>query len=243
MDVTHFQRTFNRFELKYLVPQRSFPSFVSAIDPYVRLDPHCAEPWGYPIYSVYWDSPGRALFWEKIEGLKQRRKLRFRNYGDPEHVFVEIKQRIDRTLQKRRGRTTLAEAEALFDARRHHGPDASDPEDPVLAEALVMRHRYRLRPSMAISYRRRAYFAHYEPDLRITFDRRVQYLHSHLDMSRPFEKGRDLVDPRLLIMEIKFSDRVPVWLGKWVRLFGFQMVRFSKYCTAVDRAHYGGELT
>ena len=33
------------------------------------------------------------------------------------------------------------------------------------------------------------------------------------------------------------------WLIKAVARHGFQMVRMSKYCNAVDRCYYGGQLT
>lgn len=65
---------------------------------------------GYGVWSLYYDSPPELRFyWEKIEGLKFRRKLRIRHYGDPvgvtddsPPVCVEIKQRVNRVTQKRR---------------------------------------------------------------------------------------------------------------------------------------------
>ncbi|MFQ5690917.1 MAG: VTC domain-containing protein [Gemmatimonadota bacterium] len=233
--------TFNRFELKYLVRQRVIPEFLGELAGYLRPDPNATGPWGYPVFSAYWDSDAFALFWEKIEGLKYRRKLRFRRYGDEPFVFIEIKQRTDRTLQKRRARWPLTRTVAAFGPDSDHGP--IQPDDPIVSEALVLKHRFRLRPRMAISYRRRAYFGVYEPDLRVTFDHRVLYRATEVDIARPVRSGRDLIDPRLAIMEVKFDERVPTWLGKAVRRHGFQMVRLSKYCSAVDRTYFGNTLT
>ena len=95
---------FNRFELKYIVHRNLANEFIRALDGYVYADPHSNGDGGYPIYSLYCDSPGLALFWEKIEGIKYRRKVRFRRYGKSPDVFIEIKQRMDRTVQKRRVR-------------------------------------------------------------------------------------------------------------------------------------------
>ena len=241
--MTHYIRSFNRFEIKYVAPHREAQRFVDELQGYVHPDPNCRSEWGYPVHSVYWDSDGLHLFWEKIEGLKNRRKLRFRRYADNSQAFIEIKQRTDRTVQKRRVLWPLDKVLQVFGDGVDTSEQLIQPEDAVASEALVLKHRYQLKPCMAISYLRRAYFGVFESDLRITFDRRVQYLHTELDFRRPFPGGRYLVDPRLVIMEVKFNDRVPVWLAKAVRRHGFQMIRLSKYCTAVDRTHFGNRLT
>ncbi|HEX6135323.1 MAG TPA: polyphosphate polymerase domain-containing protein [Longimicrobiales bacterium] len=244
---TTYQRTFNRYEYKYIVPQRLAERFIRDQDPYVYPDPHCDGEWGYPVHSVYWDSADLALFWEKIEGLMLRRKLRLRRYGDAtDEVFVEIKQRVDRTVQKRRTRWSVGEALHVFGGNGNGGGSgggADDPGDAVAAEALEMYYRHRLKPRMCVSYVRRAFFSRFEPGLRITFDRRLRYDPFCLDVSKPVSGGRDLLDPRLTIMEVKFNDRVPLWLSRAMQSHGFQMTRLSKYCTAVDRTWFGNRLT
>lgn len=235
-------RTWNRFELKYLVPQKRMAALLGAFEGYVAPDAH-GGPYGYPVYSVYWDSPGRRFFWEKVDGEKVRRKLRFRTYAPGGEVFVEIKQRIDRTVQKRRVTMPLAQVNRWF------GPDGADGEPlpgethPVLSEVVCMQHGFNLRPCIAISYRRKAWFGVFEPDLRITFDTRVQYSASDLDIGDPFETGKYMLDPRLAIMEVKFNHRLPLWLIRAISRFDLAAIRISKYCNAVDRAFYGHQYT
>ena len=242
MSLTRYVRSFDRYELKYLIRHGMVSDFVRALDGYVYTDPNCNGEGDYPIYSVYCDSPDLSFFWEKIEGIKFRRKVRFRRYGESPEVFLEIKQRVDRTLQKRRVRWPLEKVAHTFccgDPLDKLEPDG----DPVLSEVAFLWHQYRLRPCMAISYRRRAFFALYEPDLRITLDSRVQYHACELDLRQPFETGKYAVDPEFVVMEIKFNDRVPLWLCKEVNRFGLQQVRLSKYCAAVDREFFQGRLT
>ena len=73
--------TFNRDEVKYFLPTRQVPELVAEFADYIRADPHSLGEWGYPISSVYWDTADFQFFWEKVEGVKFRRKLRFRRYG------------------------------------------------------------------------------------------------------------------------------------------------------------------
>lgn len=240
-EAVQLHRSNNRFEIKYLIPHEDLPLILDECAAYLRPDPHCNDAWGYPVYSVYWDSADWAIFWEKVEGIKYRRKLRTRRYANSPGVFVEIKQRVDRTLQKRRTRLSARHVVAAFGLQT--GEEALETDDPVLSEALYLRHVYRLEPRMAVAYTRRAYFSNYEADLRVTFDRRVQYLETHLDVVRPFEVGKYVIDPRLLIMEIKYADRVPLWLCRLVRRHQLQLVRLSKYCCAVDLAYFGHTVT
>ena len=137
---------------------------------------------GYRVHSVYWDTTDFRFFWEKVEGMKFRRKLRFRRYGDSAPVFVEVKQREDRTVQKRRLIWTADDVAAVFgDGKRGVDWDAASRE-AVSTEIALMIERLRLRPRMAIMYRRRAKFGAFDPELRITFDGRIQYHHVDLDV-------------------------------------------------------------
>ena len=61
-----------------------------------------------------------------------------------------------------------------------------------------------------------------------------------LDLARPFETGRWILPPQLVVLELKFNHRVPQWLLALVRKHGLEVVRFSKYCAAADLAFFGG---
>jgi len=239
-----YVRTFNRFEYKYLLRHEQVARFVQALTPYTRPDEHDAEARGYPVYSVYWDAEDLTFFWEKVDGIKFRRKLRFRLYPGHDEAFVEIKQRLDRTIQKRRSRWPLERMRAMFDPEGP-GADLSDEEraDPVVREALILCAHHRLRPTMAVAYRRRALFGRHEPDLRITVDTRLRYDSNALDLGHPFEVGKEVLDPRLAVLELKFNDRVPLWLVRLVERQGLELMRFSKYCAAVDRKFFDGRHT
>ena len=242
MSAAEYIRSFNRFELKYLVHRNVASEFIRSLDGYIYSDPNSKESNGYSIYSLYCDSPDLAFFWEKIEGLKYRRKVRFRRYGDDSDVFLEVKQRVDRTVQKRRVRWPLDQVVQTF-CSSDGLVGTSREADPVSAEIFFLWHHYGLEPRMAITYRREAYFAVFETDLRITIDSRVQYNAVDLDIANPIETGKCLVDPEQVVVEVKFNERVPLWLCKAIGKCGLDFVRLSKYCTAVDREFFHRELT
>ncbi|MCK6446125.1 MAG: polyphosphate polymerase domain-containing protein [Planctomycetes bacterium] len=238
-----YVRTFNRFEFKYVVSERQAEALIRDLEPYTTPDPHSPTDRGYPVYSVYWDSPDLVFFWEKIDGQKFRRKLRFRLYEGSDDAFVEIKQRIDQTVQKRRTRMARTAIHELFgrgpiDAGREHGVT-----DPVVQEALILCRRHLLEPKLAVSYRRRAFFARYEHDLRITFDTRLQYDARALDVRERFETGKYLLPADRAVLEIKFNGNVPLWLTKLVGKHELLSRRFSKYARSADLEFFDGRHT
>ena len=73
---------FNRYELKYVADRRlveAFRELLGALD----RDPHGVDGF-YPVWSRYYDTRDLRFYWEKIDGLRFRRKLRIRHYGAPD---------------------------------------------------------------------------------------------------------------------------------------------------------------
>ena len=168
--------------------------------------------------------------------------MRFRRYGHSDKVYIEVKQREDRTLHKRRLAWTLDRVVAVFGNGR--GVDwGALGDDPVAVEIALMVERLALRPSMGVSYRRLAMFGAFDPALRVTVDSRLMYRPPPIDVGKPFACGSYIVDPRLSVLEIKYDNRVPRWLTKLVCRHGLKIVRMSKYCSAVDLHCYGGQNT
>lgn len=233
------RRAFNRFELKYLFPAERTAELLSALAGRVVVDPHAGPKGVYEVHSIYCDTADYRAFFDKVDGLKVRRKLRFRSYADGAEIFAEIKQRLNRTIQKRRapwGRDVIG---ALLS-----GDDSKVPiEDAESQEALLLWKSLSLRPTMAIHYQRRAFQATQDAGLRITLDSQVSFNHEALDPLVPWRGGEILVPPNLVVLEIKFDHVVPEWLSKVVLQLELKLTRLSKYCRAVDLCHFGGRHT
>lgn len=237
-------RRFNRFELKYLLPLATAEAFKADLDGHVEADSFSGNK-GYPVLSLYYDSPQYECFWDKIEGLKFRRKLRIRAYpgpdGEPlESVMVEIKQRINKTVQKRRLRLPLAQAYELC-AGQLTGVDLDPLDAAVVAEVKELVLNKSLQPSCLISYHRTAFHGNrYNPGLRITFDTELKARCTQLrveaalpDMPDSNAENRYFIPPDWCILEIKVNDRVPDWLVSLLNAHNCELRRVSKYCAGL----------
>lgn len=226
-------RTFNRYELKYLIHYEKARILEDMIRPHVKGDPHQGRDGFYKIVSLYYDSPDLACYWEKMDGEKYRRKVRLRTYDEtPTDAFLEIKQRYNLNVQKRRIRAPLEEVTAAMEriCSGRYGATA----DPVYDEVCVLCRRYALEPKLIVSYNRAAYFDRYKRDLRITFDRNIRCRSLSLDLTKDRTVGRYAIPPALLILEVKFNEVIPRWLCACLNALDLVGQRISKYCYGIE---------
>ena len=234
-------RSFNRFELKYLVTSGQAEALAADLADYLGPDPY-GENGRYVLTSLYYDSLDLACYWAKLDGLKVRRKLRIRHYetaaelADTDPVFVEIKQRVNRVTQKRRVRLPYREAVALCEGEPVDGDDSAGIR--VVAEAADMVNRFSLRPAAITSYERRAWVGGpFDPGVRVTFDHDLRYRLADLDLQSKMA-GAHLLPPDRVVVEVKVNDRVPAWLTRLVSRHNLTLVRLSKYCAAIEAGRH-----
>lgn len=231
-------KRFNRYELKYVLPVTRCDAIIEDLAELATPDEHGGLT-GYPVVSLYYDSPGLDFYWAKIEGLKFRRKLRLRIYpaADIERTelgMVEIKQRINRTVQKRRLELPLPLAEQLcaggLDAR-----ELSDEDQEVASEVRYLVHAMHLQPTAITSYWRRAFVGNrYDAGLRITFDTNIAGRMHALRVAERAENHR-ILPAEHCVMEVKANEAVPDWTTSLLARHGCQLQRVSKYCAVVSQ--------
>lgn len=235
-------RRFNRYELKYLVDTSALGRLRADLER--RMDRDELQRVPTRISSLYYDTRGLRFYWEKIDGLRFRRKLRIRVYGPPEavtdetRVYVEIKQRVNRVTQKRRVALPYATARALCDDRIDPGITGS--AEPFVAEVLSLLHTLDLQPMAITSYFRDGY-AGREADLglRVTIDQRVSGRNRDFDLTST-TPHRFVLPPNIAVVEVKANERVPHWLTDLAARHELSTVRISKYCRTIET--FGGGL-
>ncbi len=241
-----------RYELKYIIRREQQQEILADLLPYVVPDGHGDELGSYTITSLYYDTADFKAYWDKIEGHRFRRKVRLRVYGagpvTPETAcFVEIKQRLNNMVQKKRTLLPYAQATDMdtYDALdNEHGINPTGTtEDPakqaVLQEVQYLYQQLHLQPACIVRYNRIAFNGRdANPDLRITFDTELRSrVHDLSLLSTGFADNSYFLPPLWAIMEIKVNRTAPYWLAQVLRAHGVTAHRFSKYCTGLEHCH------
>lgn len=228
---------FNRYEIKYFVDEFKVPELRRELAARMDTDPYSPHG-GYPVTSLYYDTPDLRFYWEKIEGLKFRRKVRLRLYGNPAEctddtsVQVEIKQRVNRVTQKRRTAMPYGLAQRWLNGREEI--DYDDSQRPFVNEVSMLIGNLDLRPIVTTGYLREAFVGRgADLGLRVTIDHKV---HGR-DRDFHFASGADnrfIIPPKLAIVELKANERVPYWVTDLTARLDMSVIRVSKYCQSVE---------
>lgn len=229
--------SFNRYEIKYLLDELKIPALRDELAARMGTDPFSPRG-GYPVTSLYYDAADLRFYWEKIEGLRFRRKLRMRLYGTPADctddtsVQIEIKQRVNRVTQKRRIALPYGQARQWLDGRQEVA--CEDHQRSFVNEVTTLVGNLDLRAIVTTGYLREAYVGHdADLGLRVTIDHKV---HGR-DRDFNFASGaqnRYIIPPKLAIVEIKANERVPYWVTDLAARSEMSVVRISKYCQSVQ---------
>ena len=183
-------------------------------------------------------------FWEKIDGVDPRRKFRIRLYGteftEESVTFLEIKYRRGQTVFKERLRLAEGSAEYFLKSASpledldSHCLAEKPAEKDILANFVAASAVVRI-PSNVISYLREPWVGKVDRRLRVTFDHVATALYPTKIEEAMAGEGLPLFPPNKILLEVKFSSRLPVWLRDILIAEGLSPIRFSKYATGVEK--------
>jgi len=242
VDAAARARTFtNRYEIKYPVEGSHLPEVKAALAEFLTPDSngiHHGGIEGYYVHSIYFDSPDFQFLREKFEGNLVRVKPRIRSYrastdGAPKGIFLELKGRYDRIVQKRRCPIDHSLAQALLTQSPVH-PNGWSSKHSVLGEFQYMSHRLRLVPCVSVLYHRTAFFGTYWPDLRVTYDRLI-LCSPTTSLDAPSRDFTQATPCSRTILELKYNDKLPRLLLNRLNSLGLQQRTFSKYAVSFER--------
>lgn len=221
-----FQTVFERYEFKYMLTLAQKEKLLRAMEPYMKLDRYGRT----AIRNIYFDTENYLLIRRSIESPAYKEKLRVRSYeraASDSTVFVELKKKYEYVVYKRR--ISLPEAEAMewvggeHRCRKH--TQISEEVDYFLD------HYGNLRPSVFLSYEREAFYSGDGSDFRVTFDDTILCRQEDLSL-RSEVYGTPLLPEGTVLMEIKCSGGIPMWLAHFLSEEHIYKTSYSKYGTA-----------
>lgn len=232
-----------RFEYKYIIPEKFLEPLRDSIMPFVEPDRHVKglpEP-HYTVRSIYFDTSGYDFYFEKIEGIKNRKKVRLRGYNEQSEksrVFMEIKRKYDVPIIKYRAPLKFQDALKIF---REHDFNGSIADKFVNMEGLENAKRFfyqvfskHLRPVVLVVYEREPYLTKFDETSRITFDKNLRGIAYPALEDLYTESGMVTTLNRKFIMEVKFNNKFPGWMNPLITKFGLRKQSASKYVMTMD---------
>ena len=230
-----------RYELKYLLLRSQLPPVLDEVRAHMRPDSHVGPEGTYPITSLYYDTPDYKAYWDKLDGQRARRKVRVRAYGDTQihpdtPTFVEIKQRVNQMMRKRRVQLRYDQA-VDFDGLVATAAGLLPAERDLLHEVHYLAATLQLRPTCVVTYDRMAFEGdEHAPDLRVTVDSNLRgRTHDLTLLSTGLTDDQQVLGPEYVVLEVKANTHVPAWVAQMVARHHCTFRRISKYCLTLEQ--------
>ncbi len=234
---------YGRYELKYFLPPTRIEELLRWAGTYITPDKHASLDNGLPRYciqSVYFDTRDLGLYFEKIDGLRNRRKFRVRSYCKPAgetKIFLEIKYRFNTQVMKDRAGLRLDDAQKMLKDSRHltylDAPLAT--RKPAERFCHYFTH-WELRPVVTVMYDRVPFVGRADSQVRLTVDTNMRVI-DHRNEDRLFVPRREQPVPLPgAILELKFDRLIPEWMRRLLRRFDIRQQSISKYAYCVEAA-------
>ena len=224
---------FQRFEFKYVVPNRVALSIRDEVKEFLVPDPYLEKTGqeSYVVRSLYFDNPSADFFYEKTDGLKTRRKYRLRAYGSTKNsvtnFFLEQKGRHNEKTFKHRKPFDISELDRFDTDGGILWLEDRFSEHQFLKDYVFDTIRRGLRPSVVVEYQRQPFISTHDVYFRITFDSELKCLAS----TELFPMTEDLTQciPGCTVIELKFLRSIPRWFHKIIQNFELRRVSISKF--------------
>ena len=224
-----FQNVFKRYEIKYILTLEQKQKILDAMQDYMELDKYGRT----SIRNVYFDTESYRLIRRSIDKPDYKEKLRIRSYGKAEDdgkVFVELKKKYDHVVYKRR---IDLPCNVAFDWIAGKTPR---PKDTQISREIehFLKYYGTLRPTVFLSYEREAYYEKNGGSFRVTFDDNILFRTNELSLSSD-TYGIPLLEDGKVLMELKCSGGIPLWLVRVLSAEKIYKTSFSKYGTGYTK--------
>lgn len=222
-----------RHEIKICISYGSYIMLRSRFSAILKRDQFALDSGDYFVRSLYLDDINNSSFFDKISGVRDRKKYRIRIYNcNSDKVKLECKEKIANRIHKVSVNLSAEECQSII------AGDFSvleKREEPLCQEVFTLAKSKGLKNSVVVDYDREAYIYDVS-NVRITFDK---HLHAG-----GFD-GMDIFDENLftmgiypndeVVLEVKYDKVIPQFITSMLPINVGNPIAISKFCLCRDK--------
>ncbi|MDD3818295.1 MAG: polyphosphate polymerase domain-containing protein [Actinomycetota bacterium] len=216
-----------RRELKYYINHIDYINLKNRLSTIFTPDKNANSEGYYLVRSLYFDNKSNNNYYEKMSGVENRNKYRIRIYNlSTSPIKLEIKSKAGNVILKESVSINATDAGKLVCGDCSFLPCYKNKTANKIYYNFTKDH---YRPVVIIDYIRDAYYFDLN-NIRVTFDRKIKK--NEVDFDGLFKKNIDMSDVlgnSKIVMEIKYSGTIPVWIKNILQLDRFEWCAISKY--------------
>jgi len=214
-----------RNELKYLINAHQKNVMANKLSKICQRDSFCNADGGYLVSSLYFDDYNQCAFFDKVSGIRDRKKFRVRVYNYQSDV-IKLERKIRRGYVTEKSHIRISKEE--YDTLLRGDVSFLRHKNEVVAKDFYLYYRTKnLRPRVVVEYRREALIYKYG-DVRITFDsllkagvfRKDLFSNRYMISAIPQDQ---------IILEVKYTGYFPDVIRNMIQTDNLQWQSISKY--------------
>jgi hypothetical protein len=238
---------FSRYEFKYVLRAGKAQLIEDEIRNFMYYDKFVESlpDQRYPVRSLYFENNISSNFYEKVDGLKTRRKFRLRTYtsdaNDEKEIFFELKGKHNERTYKQRVRIDENDLAIFENPNRAFELLDLYPAADFIETYVFEAFRKQLRPMVLVDYMRRPYVSDYDTNFRVTIDSGLrscasQRLRTGDHQFRACIAGHSVI-------EVKFHRRIPLWFHRLIQTYDLRRVSISKFVVGMKTCDLAIDLS
>ena len=200
----------------------------------------------YFVRSLYFDTPDYSNFYEKVDGIKLRKKFRIRSYSSKKNgskVFLEMKGRKNqktyklRTLIESEHLDSFIEKKDLFSLLEFYSKN-----NKVVNDFVYESYKKNIEPKVVIDYNRRPYINKFGLLFRLTFDTDLKTF-SGKDIFNENNNNFKECSSGKTILELKFERSIQPWFHRIIQNYNLMRLSISKFAIGMEKNGFGSETS
>lgn len=225
-----------RKEVKYVMYAHEFAAMRQTLNALLYRDNHGGD-FGYVVRSLYFDSYNDHDYYDTVDGLENKSKIRIRTYKPGTLIKLEQKQK--QGFDSRKFSLILSQEEARKMQQGDYDFLTARPEEAARQIYLqLIQGAYQ--PKTLVEYDREAYVFP-AGDVRITFDTGARATASGWDIFDPNPPFTPLIPSGTGVLEVKYTGFLPSFI-KAIIESGRLSTANSKYVQAREFYQIGGDM-
>lgn len=214
-----------RTENKYALDDVTAAKLRGVLEHVMQRDPHGGDD-GYPVRSLYFDTPFDQDYHDKVDGFEVRQKVRLRIYSpNDQKAKLELKRKIGKYQWKSTVTVSRDDACRLIDGQ--YAAVGEKTQSPFVKKLVSMMERHCYRPRTTIEFHRLAFIIRIE-NTRVTFDTKLQASQSLQDLYSPNPAYYPILHPAIL--EVKYTNILASQIKMAIATANQLPLSVSKYC-------------
>ena len=238
-----------RYEFKYILNKKTSDQIEKEARNFMIYDGHAKKELNnkYFVRSLYFENNFSSNFYEKVDGMKIRRKYRLRTYSnffDPKvPIFFEVKGRISERTYKKRINIKNKYLNLFLSQSQNFNLLNLYPNNEMIINFIFDSFRKNLKPLILVDYKRRPYINKFGLYFRLTFD--TNLLSSKTNNLFSNDKYSSWLECKAgyTILEVKFDRSIPAWFHRVIQCYNLKRRSVSKFVLGMSSSGLARETS